>query len=189
MKHASNVNAEFLLELVGSLLSSGPLRLANSEHEFKFVKGQKDTFVFVLPYLGSIASLRLWRNPQRKRLDFCKEKWLVDLAAVFVSGKRTFFASECGWVLQDIVEILPQPLAHSSEKLRERHALNDLRRTDTMHMVRASNCSNTGSSSWGRAMGRDDSSVTSQWQASSSTLDRDETDDFTLETLVQFVWM
>ena len=87
VKGASDVEAEFFVELIGTNASSGPLRLAASDNEFRFVKNQKDTFLFVLPHLGVIVRFRIFRNLQSRVLPcpgtMCRQQWLMTSASVF----------------------------------------------------------------------------------------------------------
>jgi len=110
-KGSSDVEADFFIEIIGNNARSGPLRLAASDNEFRFVKNQKDTFVFVLPHLGEIVSFRIWRNTQRvyPACPWTRQRWLMVSASVFEKAKRTLFLNDIadGWVSDDLVELSP----------------------------------------------------------------------------------
>jgi hypothetical protein len=121
-KGASDVDADFSIELVGSKLSSGPLRLRESDNDFRFVENQKDTFMFLLPHLGSIIGFRVWRNfSVRRRTSIgalCQQRWLLESAAVFDKGKRVKFSNVAdGWITDAAVELQPDNLKQKAGNL------------------------------------------------------------------------
>ena len=102
---SSDVDAEIFVELLGSVGSSGPLRLESSNNEWRFVQGQEDSFIFVLPSLGDLASLKLWRSARRACPELCERRWRLQSVVVFDGWlKRTTFSFD-DWVADEPVQL------------------------------------------------------------------------------------
>ena len=111
VSQASDRRALFFVELVGAQHSSGPLRLESSDQEFKFSRDQRDRFVFELPDLGRICTVRVWRDNQSssmaiaaaRQLHRNRHSWFLRAIVVRSEHSRVYFAHPDGWVKDEVV--------------------------------------------------------------------------------------